>query len=105
MITLNAFVLTRPISVNGVERTSLAFNFEELTARDKVNIAKQYKKDGNVVTVQELDSDFHLYLFAAAVRKENPSIELEDILHMHARDSIRAEALVREFFYFPSEEL
>lgn len=105
MIPLIAFVLTKPIRINGDETTSLSFNFDELTAQDKVNITKKYKKDGNVPMVQELDSDFHLYLFAAAVRKENPSIEIEDILRMNAQDSIRAEALVRDFFYNASAYL
>ncbi|MNH37222.1 hypothetical protein D3C79_980980 [compost metagenome] len=54
--------------------------------------------------VQELDSDYHLYLFAAAVKKENPSIEAEDVLRMSAKDSVKAEALVRDFFFIISEE-
>lgn len=101
---MNEFVLTRPIHINGEETKTLPYDFEELTARDKANITKQYKKDGNVLMVQELDSDFHLYLFAAAVRKENSSIEIEDVLRMHAKDSIRAEALVRDFFFIASAE-
>ncbi len=99
-----ALKLSKPIDINGGTVTELAYNFEDMTARDKANATKAYKKDGNVVQVQELDPDYHLYLFAAAVKKENASIEIEDVLRMSAKDASKAEALVRDFFFIGSEE-
>lgn len=96
--------LSKPIEINGERVTELTYNFEDMTARDKAEATKAYKKAGNVVMVQELDSDYHLYLFAAAVKKENPSIEIEDVLRMSAKDAVKAEAAARDFFYITSEE-
>ncbi len=91
--------LSKPININGEEVKELKYNFEDMTARDKAEATKAYKKDGNVVSVQELDPEYHLYLFAAAVKKENTSIETEDVLRISAKDSVRAEGLVRDFFF------
>lgn len=96
--------LSKPILINGESVSEIKYNFEDMTARDKAEGTKAYKKAGNVVMVQELDSDYHLYLFAAAVKKENPSIEIEDVLRMSAKDSVKAESLARDFFFTSSEE-
>lgn len=98
------FKLSKPIMINGETVSELQYNFEDMTAQDKANATKEYKKAGNVVQVQELDPDYHLYLFAAAVKKANPSIETEDVLRMSAKDASKAEALVRNFFFLDSEE-
>ncbi|TCZ73056.1 hypothetical protein E0485_21805 [Paenibacillus albiflavus] len=96
--------LSKPIDINGEKVDKLTYNFEDMTARDKVEATKEFKKSANVVMMQEFDSDYHLYLFAAAVKKENTSIDTEDVLRMNAKDSIKAEALVRDFFFLTSEE-
>lgn len=101
---MSAFKLNRPININGEEVNELEYNFEDMTARDKSNATKEYKKAGNVVSVQELDPDYHIYLFAAAVKKVNPSIEIDDVLRMSARDASKAEGLVRDFFFLNSED-
>ncbi|MFD5019991.1 phage tail assembly protein [Paenibacillus sp. NPDC058367] len=98
------FQLSKPININGETVTELSYNLEDMTAQDKANATKAYKKAGNMVMVQELDSDYHLYLFSAAVKKVDSSIEAEDVLRMSARDSVKAEALVRDFFFIISEE-
>jgi hypothetical protein len=103
MRTMPVFPLSKAIDINGEKVSGLTYNFEDMTARDKADATKAYKKAGNIVQVQELDPDYHLYLFAAAVRKENPSIEVEDVLRMSARDGSKAEALVRDFFFISSE--
>jgi hypothetical protein len=96
--------LSKPIDINGAKVSELSYDFENMTARDKAEATKAFKKAGNMVMVQELDSDYHLYLFAAAVRKENPSIEVEDILRLSAKDAVKAEAAVRDFFFIDSAE-
>lgn len=102
---MEKFKLSKPIDINGATVTELSYNLEDMTARDKAEATKAYKKAGNMVMVQELDSDYHLYLFSAAVKKVDPSIEAEDVMRMSARDSVKAEALVRGFFFIDSEEL
>ncbi|MEO3948038.1 hypothetical protein [Gorillibacterium sp. CAU 1737] len=96
--------LTKPIDINGSQAKSLKYNLEDMTARDKAEATKAFKKSGNMIMVQELDSDYHLYLFAQACRLVDPSIEVEDVLRMSAKDSVKAEALVRDFFFINSEE-
>jgi hypothetical protein len=96
--------LRKPININGEEVSELTYNFEDMTARDKSDATKEYKKAGNVVSVQELDPDYHIYLFAAAVKKDNPSIEIDDVLRISAKDASKAEGLVRDFFFITSEE-
>lgn len=96
--------LSKPIDVNGVKISELPFNFEDMTARDKSEVTRAFKRAGNVVQVQELDPDYHMYLFAAAVKKADPSIEIDDVLRMSAKDAGKAEALARDFFFLASEE-
>jgi hypothetical protein len=98
------FKLTKSIDINGEKLSELPYNFEDMTARDKSDATKAFKRSGNVVSVQELDPDYHIYLFAAAVKKENSSIEIDDVLRMSARDASKAEGLVRDFFFISSEE-
>ncbi len=98
-----SFKLTKPIEINGEKVTELTYDFEEMTANDKARATKIYKKAGNTLMVQELDSDYHLFLFVAAVRKVNEGIEVEDVLRISAKDSCRAETLVRDFFFLSSD--
>jgi hypothetical protein len=96
--------LSKPVDINGASIKELPYNFEEMTARDKAVATKAFKQAGNVVSVQELDPDYHLYLFAAAAKKANSSVEVEDVLRISAKDATRAEALARDFFFGPSED-
>jgi hypothetical protein len=57
-----------------------------------------------MVLVQELDSDYHLYIFAVAVKKAAPSFEVEDVLRISFKDAVKAEGLVRGFFFLNLEE-
>ena len=98
------FILRKPIKIDNEDVSSLKYNFDAMTARDKQKAGVAFKKSGGGVSVQELDSDYHLYLFAAAVAKENSSIDINDILRISAKDAAKAEALVRDFFFLDSEE-
>lgn len=96
--------LSKPIQIDGNSVTELKYNLEDMTAQDKINAGREMTKDGYSTTVQELDSTYHLYLFAAAVKKENSGMLTQDLLRMSAKDSCKAEALVRDFFYLDSED-
>lgn len=96
--------LNKPIDIDGKSVTELQYNFEDMTARDKAEASKLFKKAGNVISVQELDPDYHLYLFAAAVKKVNDEVDINDILRLSAKDACKAEGLVRNFFFLNSED-
>jgi tetrahydromethanopterin S-methyltransferase subunit H len=96
--------LSKPIMINGSEVKEIPYDFENLTAQHKQNAGKKYKQAGNVVTVQETDPDYHLYIFAEAAALANPEIDMSDILRMSARDASKAERVVRDFFFLNSEE-
>ncbi len=103
---MDSLNLKKPITINGSEIKELKYDFDSLTARDKMNAGKAYKKEGNVISVQELDSDYHLFIFAEAVAKANPEIDqLEVINLLGAKDSAEAEKRVRDFFFIDSEDM
>ena len=104
MNNIKTIKLVKPIKIDGKEYTEIPYNLEDFTARDKINASKKYKKDGGVISVQELDADYHLYLFAEAAAKADSSIDITDIFRMSAKDSSKAEGIVRDFFFITSEE-
>jgi hypothetical protein len=101
---MGALKLSKPILVNGIECKELKIDFDNMTAQDKLNAGKNYKKAGNVISVQELDSDYHLYLFAEAAAKANEGVDTTDVLRMSAKDAAKAERMVRDFFFLDSED-
>jgi hypothetical protein len=101
---MDALKLAKPVMINNKEYREFKFDFDNMTAQDKLNAGKAYKKAGNVISVQELDCDYHLYIFAQAVSKENPEIDPMEVLRMGAKDAARAEKKVRDFFFLDSED-
>ena len=55
--------------------------------------------------MEELDTDYHLYLFAEAVCVADREIDTADVLRISAKDAQRASKLTRSFFFFDLEEL
>jgi len=98
------FNLKKAIDINGEKVSKMKYNFEDMTAKNKQRATIAYKKAGNGMGMQEFDPDYHLYLFATAVEKENPNIDINDIFRMSAKDAIRAGNLVRDFFFLNSED-
>lgn len=96
--------LTRPIMVDGDEVHELVYDLDALTAMDKIQVGKAARAMGLSVSVPEIDSEYHLCIFAKACQKANKSIEMADIFRISAKDSIKASNLVRSFFYFDSED-
>ncbi|RII32851.1 phage tail assembly protein [Clostridium chromiireducens] len=96
--------LTKPIKINGEECKEIPYDLENFTARDKMKAGVKYKKDGGVASVPDLDSDYHLYLFAEAASKANSNIDINDVLRMSAKDATKASNIVRSFFFIDSEE-
>ncbi|MGF7431095.1 hypothetical protein PQV03_10060 [Thermoanaerobacterium thermosaccharolyticum] len=101
---MDTLKLSKPIMINGEEVKEIKYDLDSLTAQDLQNASRKYQKNGGVIQVQELDSVYHLYLFAEAVAKVNPEIDLTDILRLSAKDAIKAESLVRNFFFLDLED-
>ena len=95
----NILILRKPIMINGEEVKELPYNFEDMTARDKLDVGKRMKMDGNTPSVEEIDNDYHFYLFAGAVAKANPDIDISDLMRLSARDAQKGSGLARNFFY------
>jgi len=104
MSDVKKLVLIKPIKINGEEYKELPYDLENFTARDKMEAGKKYRNDGGMISVQELDSDYHLYLFAQSVAKVEKSIDITDILRLNAKDATKAGNIVRSFFFIDSEE-
>lgn len=100
----DVYKLSKPIMIDGNEVKELPYDFDELTAKDKLNAGKKMKNAGIAPGVEEMDTDYHLYLFAEAVIKANPNYETADVLRMSAKDARKAGAKARRFFYLDSED-
>lgn len=96
--------LKKPIMVNGAEFKELPYDFDNLTARDKINAGKKFKSAGFTGSLQELDPDYHLFIFAEAVSKADSSISEQDVMRMSMQDAVQASSLVRNYFFIDSEE-
>lgn len=99
----NILKLSRPIMINGEERKELKYDFENMTARDKLEIGKRIKQDGIPVSVEELDTDYHFYLFAGAVAKADKDIDISDLMRLNAKDAQKGAGIARNFFYLNSD--
>jgi hypothetical protein len=99
------FKLSKPIKINGEEVNELPYDFENMTAKDKLNTGKKMKTAGIPCNMEELDADYHLYLFAEAVCVADRSIDTNDVLRMSAKDAQKAAQLARSFFFFDLAEL
>lgn len=84
----------------------LAYDIEGMTVKDKINAGKAMKTAGvPLSTAEELDPDYHLYLFAAAVSRADSSIDITDVMRVNAKDAQKGCSEVRNFFYLDSEDL
>ena len=100
--------LTKPIKIFGAnedrELTELPYDFENMSARDKLNAGKRMRVAGYVPTVEEIDADYQLYLFTEAVHAADKTIDPDTVLGISARDSQRASSLARSFFFLDLAE-
>lgn len=101
--------LSKPIKIFGAnedrELTELPYDFENMTAKDKMNAGKKMKVDGMPIGMEEFDMDYHLYLFAEAVCVADRTIDTSDVLRISAKDAQKAAQLARSFFYYAVEDL
>lgn len=101
---MDKLTLKKPIMINGEEVKELPYDFEKLTAKDKLNAGKKFKAAGFTGSFQEVDPDYHFFIFAEAVSKADSSITEQDVMRISMQDAVTASSLVRNFFFIDSEE-
>lgn len=90
--------------INGSEVKELPYDFDVLTAKDKLEVGKKFKTAGFTGSIQELDPDYHLYVFVQAVIKADNSISEQDVLRISMQDAVAVSSKVRNYFFIDSEE-
>jgi len=107
--------LSKAIHVNGVEVSSLPYDFESMTAMDKIAATRHMTSMGFPASnVEELEPVYHLFLFSVAVEvatRGNPGegpgasgrVTVQDVLRISAKDAQKAGELARDFFYLSDD--
>ena len=101
---IEKFKLKKPIMVNGEEVKELPYDFDSLTAKDKLEVGKKFKTAGFTGSLQELDPDYHLFVFVQAVIKADNSISEQDVMRISMQDAVTVSSKVRNYFFIDSEE-
>ncbi|MBP5719132.1 MAG: phage tail assembly protein [Abditibacteriota bacterium] len=92
---MEKFTLSKPIKINGEERTEFEFDFDALDANHIPVAEKAATPEGNITP---LSVTFGLYLAFLAIIEANPGVTLEDLKRMGARDSIKLAGKGYSFF-------
>lgn len=92
--------LEKPVMIDGESKTEITYELESLTGADVELVYNQLKKKGIGVGAIEIDTSYHMALFA-----QSAGIDYEDVKRMSARDCKNAVVAVRVFFVSDSEEL
>ena len=97
----NVLKLSRPLMVDGEELQELPYNFEKMTARDKLMVTVEMAAAGlPQTTVEDVDPAYQLILFAKAVEvASGGKIAVPDVLRISAKDAQQGGTLARSFFY------
>lgn len=89
--------LKKPLRIDGQMIERLEFDFDELSARDLHEASKYLKKLGIPISVPALDYEYQLIVFAKAVKRKMPEVELFDLMRLSAGDSMKATGFARDF--------
>lgn len=96
---MSVLKLTKPVMIDGEEKTEISYDLEGLTGAAIEQAAKALSRHKIVVTTVELDPNYHLALFAIAA-----GIAYEDAQRMGAKDANQAVVAVRGFFLNDTED-
>lgn len=93
--------LSTPVMIDGKEAGELSYDFESMTARERLGVSGDMTTCGiSRTTVEEYDTEYHFFLFAKAVEVATKGkIAVADVLRISAKDSQKAGSLARNFFY------
>lgn len=89
--------LKRPLKVAGREVSGLEYDFDELTAADLHKASKYLKDRGIPISIQALDYEYQLVVFARAVKVRMRDVDLADIMRLSAADAMKATGIARDF--------
>ncbi len=103
-MAVEKFKLKKPIMINGEEVKELPYDFDALTAKDKLEVGKKFKTAGFTGSLQELDPDYHLFVFIQAVIKADSSISEQDVMRISMQDAVAVSSMVRNHFFLDAEE-
>lgn len=96
---MNSLKLSKAVDIDGISKTEIQYDFEDLTGGVIENAMKSMQKKGYVPTVQEVDPILHAHIFAEAA-----GIDYEDVKRFKAKDYMKAVGLARDFFLIDSED-
>lgn len=102
---LKTIKLKTPFKANGEEIKELSYDLDALTVKDKLEAGKKFKVSGGVVNIQELDTDYHLYIGMEAIVKANKGITEQDLMRLGMQDAVVLSNAVRDYFFLGSEDI
>lgn len=85
--------LVKPIEIDGVTKSVIEYDLDNLKGDAIENAVKRMQKDGYVPMVQEFDAVLHAHIFAEAA-----GIDYTDVRRFSAKDYFKAVSAVRDFF-------
>ena len=97
--------LTKPVKVNGQERTEILYDFDALVVDDIITLDKGRSAAGlSSAATQELDAYAQFAVFMRAAMRADAAWDESDIKRMNATDALRAKRLGRDFFFASADE-
>lgn len=93
--------LAKPIDVNGEKVAELPYDFDAMTAADKLAVSREMAANGYALaTSEEFDPVYHSFLFAKSVEAASGGkITVQDVLRISAKDMKKGGVFARSFFY------
>lgn len=85
--------LSKPVMIDGEEKTEISYDLEGLTGEDCQQATKELQKLSIVISTVELDTNYHAALFARAA-----GIAYTDMQRFSLKDYTKATTKVRDFF-------
>lgn len=86
------YKLKKPIEIDGEIREELDYDLEELNGASVEQAIKDLAQHNLVVTVAEMDMNYHAALFAVA-----SGISFADVKRMNLKDYTKVCGIVRDF--------
>ena len=92
--------LKKPLTIEGVEKKEISYDFESVKPIQYINLVKREKKKDPTITVPEVNMDVQLGYFAIA-----SGIPVSDLKRVDSiQDFISITSLARDFLLNTSEE-
>ncbi len=96
---MEIFKLSKPVTINGAEKSEIEYDLESLTGADVQQALKELANKSYMPGSTEVDPLYHAAIFAQAA-----GLSLDDVSLLKAKDFNKITQIVRNFFLIPSEE-